>query len=609
MVGVALERGVIRHLYGRPLETLLATWGISLGLIQTVRLIFGAQNVAVANPDWLAGGVRDRARPGAALEPHRASSASWSLVAAGVWFILQQTRFGLQVRAVTQNRGMASCLGIRTKRVDALVFGLGSGIAGLGGVALSQLGNVGPELGQSYIIDSFMVVVLGGVGRLAGAVAAALGLGHHQQADRAGGGRGAREDRRAGASSSCSSSGARRGCSRCKRSGGGVMSVLASRLREMHSPRVWAVVGGVGGAAWRCCRSSGCRPHLVPLFGKFLCFGIAALAMDLVWGYAGILSLGHGLFFALGGYGMGMYLMRSIAGEGVYRSALPDFMVFLDWKELPWYWHGFEHFGFAAAMALAGAGRAGAGVRVVRVPVAHPRRLLLDRHAGADLRGDAAVLPERHRVRRQQRPDRLQAHPGRAAARSRRRARRCTWCRRSRWSATYVLCRYVVTSRLGRVLTAVRDAELKTRFCGYESTHYKLFVWTLSAMLCGAGGRALRAAGRDHQPQRDAALELDRDGDLGGGRRARVAGRRRDRRLIVAGGKSWLTDTIPSAWLYVLGALFVVVTLFLPRGRGRPRSQAAARPRRRCSGEGRGSRCERDPPVTDRRPRRMETTA
>jgi urea transport system permease protein len=176
LIGVVLERGVIKHLYGRPLETLLATWGISLGLIQTVRLIFGAQNVSVANPDWLAGGLE--ITQGLVLPWSRIAVVGFViLVSAGVWFILQKTRFGLQVRAVTQNRAMASCLGIRTKRVDALVFGLGSGIAGLGGVALSQLGNVGPELGQSYIIDSFMVVVLGGVGRLAGAVAAALGLG------------------------------------------------------------------------------------------------------------------------------------------------------------------------------------------------------------------------------------------------------------------------------------------------------------------------------------------------------------------------------------------------------------------------------------------------
>ncbi|HET6146693.1 MAG TPA: urea ABC transporter permease subunit UrtB [Polyangia bacterium] len=176
LVGVLLERTVIRHLYGRPLETLLATWGISLILIQTVRLIFGAQNVAVANPDWLAGGVL--LAQGLVLPYNRIGVVVFVvLVAASVWFLLQRTRLGLYVRAVTQNRGMAACCGIPTARIDAWMFGLGSGIAGLGGVALSQLGNVGPELGQGYIIDSFMVVVLGGVGRLAGAVAAALGLG------------------------------------------------------------------------------------------------------------------------------------------------------------------------------------------------------------------------------------------------------------------------------------------------------------------------------------------------------------------------------------------------------------------------------------------------
>jgi urea transport system permease protein len=175
-VGVVLENLIIRHLYGRPLETLLATWGISLILIQAVRTIFGAQNVAVANPDWLAGGVE--LAHGLVLPYNRIGVVGFVVaVAGGVWILLYRTRIGLNVRAMTQNRGMAACVGIRTKRLDAWMFGLGSGIAGLGGVALSQLGNVGPELGQGYIIDSFMVVVLGGVGRLAGAVVAALGLG------------------------------------------------------------------------------------------------------------------------------------------------------------------------------------------------------------------------------------------------------------------------------------------------------------------------------------------------------------------------------------------------------------------------------------------------
>jgi urea transport system permease protein len=175
-IGMALERTVIRHLYGRPLETLLATWGISLMLIQLVRLVFGAQNVEVANPAWLSGGIQ--VLPNLVLPYNRIVIIAFALcVVVLTWLLLNKTRLGLNVRAVTQNRNMAACCGVPTGRVDMLAFGLGSGIAGLGGVALSQIGNVGPDLGQSYIIDSFLVVVLGGVGQLAGSVMAAFGLG------------------------------------------------------------------------------------------------------------------------------------------------------------------------------------------------------------------------------------------------------------------------------------------------------------------------------------------------------------------------------------------------------------------------------------------------
>jgi urea transport system permease protein len=175
-VGIALERLVIRHLYGRPLETLLATWGISLGLMQAVRSVFGAQNVTVANPSWLAGGWELASN--VVLPYARLVSILFAAVVVWlVWLLLNRTSLGLQVRAITQNRAMARAVGIRTARVDMLTFGIGSGVAGLGGVALSQLGNVGPELGEGYIVDSFMVVVVGGVGKLIGTVAASLGLG------------------------------------------------------------------------------------------------------------------------------------------------------------------------------------------------------------------------------------------------------------------------------------------------------------------------------------------------------------------------------------------------------------------------------------------------
>lgn len=176
LVGAAMERSVIRWLYGRPLETLLATWGISLVLMQGVRTLFGAQNVPVENPAWLSGGVQ--AFSNLTLPYNRLAIIVFAaLVLGGLAFLVARTRLGLFVRGVTQNRRMAACVGVNTAKVDTYAFALGSGIAGLAGCALSQVGNVGPDLGQSYIVDSFLVVVLGGVGQLAGTVYAALGLG------------------------------------------------------------------------------------------------------------------------------------------------------------------------------------------------------------------------------------------------------------------------------------------------------------------------------------------------------------------------------------------------------------------------------------------------
>ena len=176
LIGAALERSVIRFLYGRPLETLLATWGISLVLMQGVRTVFGAQNVGVENPSWMSGGVQVLGN--LSLPYNRLVIIAFAVfVLLAVGWLIGRTRLGLFVRGVTQNRAIASCMGVNTARIDTYAFALGSGIAGLAGCALSQVGNVGPDLGQGYIVDSFMVVVLGGVGQLAGTVYAAMGLG------------------------------------------------------------------------------------------------------------------------------------------------------------------------------------------------------------------------------------------------------------------------------------------------------------------------------------------------------------------------------------------------------------------------------------------------
>jgi urea transport system permease protein len=176
LVGAVMERTVIRFLYGRPLETLLATWGISLVLMQAVRSLFGAQNVAVENPSWMSGNITLLGSLN--LPFNRLVILAFAVaVLIGVALLIARTRLGLFVRGVTQNRPIAACMGVNTARIDTWAFALGSGIAGLAGCALSQIGNVGPDLGQAYIVDSFMVVVLGGVGQLAGTVYAALGLG------------------------------------------------------------------------------------------------------------------------------------------------------------------------------------------------------------------------------------------------------------------------------------------------------------------------------------------------------------------------------------------------------------------------------------------------
>lgn len=176
LFGIAIERGVIRFLYGRPLETLLATFGVSLILQQLVRTTISAQNVIVSAPSWMSGSLQ--INPALSITYNRLYIIIFSLIVfGGLLYILKKSVLGLQVRAVSQNRDMARAMGVRSARVDALTFGLGSGIAGVAGVALSQLTNVGPNLGQSYIIDSFMVVVFGGVGNLWGTLVAAMSLG------------------------------------------------------------------------------------------------------------------------------------------------------------------------------------------------------------------------------------------------------------------------------------------------------------------------------------------------------------------------------------------------------------------------------------------------
>ena len=303
----------------------------------------------------------------------------------------------------------------------------------------------------------------------------------------------------------------------------------------------------------------------VTLTGKIMCYMIVAVAMDLVWGYAGILSLGHGLFFALGGYGMGMYLMRQIGREGVYKMDLPDFMVFLDWKTLPWHWTGTDSFLWAAVLIVAVPGALafvfgwfafrsrikGVYFSIITQALTYAAMLLFFRNEtgfGGNngftdfkrILGFPVATPETRIV--------LFMITGAVLI------------------ATLLLARAIVTSRFGRVLAAIRDAEARVMFCGYDTLWYKLFVWTLSAVLCGiAGALYVPQVGIINPGEMSPANSIEIAIWVAVGGRGTLVGPILGAGLV-NGFKSFFTVAFPEYWLYFLGLLFVLVTLFLPQG-------------------------------------------
>jgi urea transport system permease protein len=306
--------------------------------------------------------------------------------------------------------------------------------------------------------------------------------------------------------------------------------------------------------------------YLVPLMGKYLCYALLALSVDLVWGYCGILSLGHGAFFALGGYAMGMYLMRQIGARGVYANpTLPDFMVFLNWKELPWYWLGFDHFTVAAMMVLVVPGLLAfvfgwfafrsrvTGVYLSIITQAMTYALLL-----AFFRNDMGFggnngLTDFKEILGYN----IQAGGTRAAL---------FFASAGALALGFLVCRFVVTSKLGKVLVAIRDAESRTRFIGYRVENYKLFVWTLSAMLAGvAGALYVPQVGIINPGEFAPANSIETVIWVAVGGRGTLVGAALGA-VAVNAGKTWFTGMLPELWLFALGLLFVLVTLFLPKG-------------------------------------------
>ena len=306
--------------------------------------------------------------------------------------------------------------------------------------------------------------------------------------------------------------------------------------------------------------------RMVSLLGKYLCFALLALSVDLIWGYCGILSLGHGAFFALGGYAMGMHLMRQIGDRGVYgHPVLPDFMVFLDWDALPWYWYGFDNFAFAALMAALVPGAlafafgwfafrsrvTGVYLSIVTQAMTFALMLAFFRNdmgfggnngltdfkdlLGFDLRDGATR-------------NGLFAASGAALI------------------GGLALCRFIVASRLGRVLIAVRDAESRTRFLGYRDSHYKLFVFVVSAMLAGvAGALYTPQAGIVNPGEFSPANSIEIVVWVAVGGRGTLYGAALGA-ILVNYAKSYFTGALPEVWLFALGGMFIGATLFLPKG-------------------------------------------
>jgi len=305
--------------------------------------------------------------------------------------------------------------------------------------------------------------------------------------------------------------------------------------------------------------------YIIQLLGKFLCYALCALAIDLIWGFTGILSLGHGVFFALGGYAMGMYLMRAMAGMGVYKSDLPDFMVFLDWKELPWFWLGFDHFWFAMLMVVLVPGVfafvfgffafrsriKGVYLSIITQALTYAMMLLFFRNNTGfggnngltdfkTLLGFSLLEPS----------TKLGLYMISCVA----------------VLLGFLVCRYITRSKLGRVLTAIRDAESRVMFSGYSPLQYKLFVWTLSAIMCGiAGALYVPQVGIINPSEMAPANSIEMVIWVAVGGRGSLVGALLGTG-IVNGAKSWFTAAAPDYWLYFLGALFIATTLFLPRG-------------------------------------------
>ena len=552
--GAALEQLVIKRLYGRETDSLLATWGVSLVLQQLARSVFGAPNVNVSAPSVLNGNFEVA---GVIMTYKRLFIillVAFCLLL--MYLLMYKTSYGKKVRATMQNRSMAQCLGIHTNRIDTLTFAIGSGLAGVAGAALCLLGPVGSSLGQNYIVDTFMVVVLGGVGKLAGSIAGALLIGMSNAAIQFG-----------------TSANIAKAIVLflvimfLQKRPQGLFTIRSRSLDESEStPTIEGLTFRQKNLAFAAIMMIVAllplflSPFRVSLVGKYITYAIVALSLDLIWGHTGILSLGHGVFFGLGGYGFGMYLKLVASG-----SSLPDFMSWSGRTSLPWFWDFYKTPSTTIFM-------------VIMVPALLAFLLGLLTFTNRIKGVYFSILSQALALVFVTLFVGLQEYTGGTNGITdfstlfglpiAGKTTKYIWyyVALTILILTYALFSWVMRTRCGKVLVAIRDGENRTRFSGYQVANYKTFVYSLSAIFTGiAGALFVPFSGIISPSEMSISNSIDMAIWVAVGGRGNLIGAVLGAFLVNI-TKTLISENFPEIWAYFIGAIFVLVVLFLPRG-------------------------------------------
>lgn len=552
--GAALEQLVIKRLYGRETDSLLATWGVSLVLQQLARSVFGAPNVNVSAPSVLNGNFEVA---GVIMTYKRVFIillVAFCLLL--MYLLMYKTSYGKKVRATMQNRSMAQCLGIHTNRIDTLTFAIGSGLAGVAGAALCLLGPVGSSLGQNYIVDTFMVVVLGGVGKLAGSIAGALLIGMSNAAIQFG-----------------TSANIAKAIVLflvimfLQKRPQGLFTIRSRSLDESESmPTIEGLTFRQKNLAFAAIMMIVAllplflSPFRVSLVGKYITYAIVALSLDLIWGHTGILSLGHGVFFGLGGYGFGMYLKLVASG-----SSLPDFMSWSGRTSLPWFWDFYKTPSTTIFM-------------VIMVPALLAFLLGLLTFTNRIKGVYFSILSQALALVFVTLFVGLQEYTGGTNGITdfstlfglpiAGKTTKYIWyyVALAILILTYALFSWVMRTRCGKVLVAIRDGENRTRFSGYQVANYKTFVYSLSAVFTGiAGALFVPFSGIISPSEMSISNSIDMAIWVAVGGRGNLIGAVLGAFLVNI-TKTLISENFPEIWSYFIGAIFVLLVLFLPRG-------------------------------------------